>query len=179
MEKVANRYAEALFEFACEEHKVNDWQNQMGLIKQALAQDEKTQMFFASKRVSSEDKKALLDQAFKSSIDTYIMNFIFLLVDKSRISQFDLIARKFHRLCNGYKGIKEGFVYSIRELSDEEIKQIETSVSKKLDTNVELTNRISKDLISGIRVVVEDVVIDGSMKYKLDNLRSELLKGSR
>ena len=70
-------------------------------------------------------------------------------------------------------------MYSIRELSDEEIKQIETSVSKKLDTNVELTNRISKDLISGIRVVVEDVVIDGSMKYKLDNLRSELLKGSR
>ena len=44
---------------------------------------------------------------------------------------------------------------------------------------LELVNKIDPTLISGIKVVVGDNVIDGSTKHRLNSLKSELLKESR
>ena len=45
--------------------------------------------------------------------------------------------------------------------------------------NVELTNKLDPQLLSGVRVIVDDVVMDGSLKNRIDSLRHVLLKGSR
>jgi F-type H+-transporting ATPase subunit delta len=101
------------------------------------------------------------------------------LIDKRRINQFSEIAKEFHALCNQNKGVKEGVVYSTRLLDSDEIKRIEESVSQKMNLNVELTNKLDPQLLSGVRVIVNDVVMDGSLKNKIESLRHVLLKGSR
>ena len=118
-------------------------------------------------------------EIFSSRIDRDVVNFFCLLIDKRRVSQFIEIAKEFHVLCNQSNGIKEGVVYSTRLLDSNEIKGIEESISQKMKLNVELTNKLDPQLLSGVRVVVDDIVMDGSLKNKIDNLRHELLKGSR
>ncbi len=179
MGKIANRYAEALYELACEESKIDLWQQQMRKVKQVFDQDVAIQAFFSHIRIDDIEKRVVLKKVFENVIDKEVLNFLFVLVDKNRMSQFQEIAKRFHTLCNVSKGIKEGFIYSIRPLSEDEIQGIEQSVSNKMAFRVNLMNRIDQSLISGIRVVVEDIVIDGSMKYRLSSLKTELLKGSR
>jgi len=52
-------------------------------------------------------------------------------------------------------------------------------MAKRQEQNLELTNRVDPRLISGIKVVIGNEVIDGSMKSKIESLKSELLKESR
>lgn len=179
MEKVASRYAQALFEFACESKKVNLWQEQMRLIYQVFQQDSQIGGFFSHIRVEANQKKNVFKEIFSNKVDNEVVNFFCLLIDKRRVSQFSEIAKEFHVLCNQSKGIKEGTIYSTRLLDIDEIKRIEESVSKKMNLNVELTNKLDPQLLSGVRVIVDDVVMDGSLKNKIESLRHVLLKGSR
>jgi F-type H+-transporting ATPase subunit delta len=179
MEKVASRYAQALFEYACELDKVDLWQQQMRLVHQVFQQDPQIGDFFGHIRIEADQKKSVFKQIFSERIDSDVVNFFCLLIDKRRVSQFTEIAKEFHILCNQSKGIKEGVVYSTRLLDIEEVRQIERSVSEKIKLNVELTNKLDPKLLSGVRVIVDDVVMDGSLRNKIDRLRHVLLKGSR
>lgn len=176
MEQVSQRYAEALFELANELHVTDDWQEQMRAVKNVFTENTEFLKVLCHYRVSKEEKKDLIIKTFDGKIDKNIVNFFQLLVDKRRISNIIGIATAFNTLCNDAKNIKEGYVYSVNMLNKDEITSIENAVSKKLDCKVELQNRINQDLISGVKVVVGDVVLDGSMRNRLDSLTSELLK---
>ena len=86
-----------------------------------------------------------------------------------------LILKEFHSLCNAYHGIEEGVVYAARSLSEDQMKELEDSF-KVRGRNVELTQKLDESLISGFKIVLEDEVIDASMKSKLARMKNELLK---
>lgn len=179
MNQIANRYARALFELADELHRIDAWQEQMKTVKQIFTQNKEYLSFFAHYRISGTEKKEVLKQVFSKELDKEVLHFLLLLVDKKRIKGILEITSAFNSLCNESKHIKEGIVYSVNELSDEQLQSIETSVSEKIGYRVSFLNRIDKELISGVKVVVEDQVIDGSMKYRIQSLKAELLRESR
>ena len=179
MDGVSVRYATALFELACEKQCADKWQEQMEFVKSVFANNKDYLAFFSHYRITKEEKRSVLLSVFKDRVDRDLVNFLQLLLDKRRISNIIGIAAAFSTLCNEAKGVSSGIVYSVNELSAEDKKEIEESVGKKLGMKLELVNKIDPTLISGIKVVVGDNVIDGSTKYRLNSLKSELLKESR
>lgn len=175
----AARYAQGLFDLALERQKTDNWQKQMRLVKKVFKQDESFKSFFMNYQISKDDKKVVLRQAFGASIDKEVLNFLCLLVDKHRLKEIVMIAKNFNTLCNEAKGIKEGIVYSTFELKEEDVKRLENALSTKLQAQVELENQIDDKLISGIKVVIDDMVMDDSMRYKIDTLKETLLKDVR
>lgn len=175
----AARYAQGLFDLALERQKLTVWQKQMRLVKKVFRMDENFKSFFMNNQISKADKKDVLRQAFGASIDKEVLNFLCLLVDKHRLKEIMMIVKNFNTLCNEAKGIKEGIVYSAYELSEDDIQQLEKAVSAKLQDQVELENQIDKNLISGLKVVIDDMVMDDSMRYKINALKETLLKDVR
>ena len=51
---------------------------------------------------------------------------------------------------------------------------ISDAVGKKLNHKIELKNIIDERLIGGVRVVINDHVFDGSVKFKLETLKNNL-----
>ena len=176
---VAYRYALALYDLAKETNKIDIWQEQMRLVKIVFVKDRSLKTFFDIHQISKEDKKNILKKAFVNDVDKEVLNFMCLLVDRYRLNHISDIASAFNTLCNEGKNIIEGLVYSTYELSDEDITKVEEVVGAKLSQKVELHNVIDERLIKGIKVVVNDMVIDDSMRYKLNSLRDELLKETR
>lgn len=176
MEAVALRYANSLFEIAQEENAIKRYEADLNLVKQVLCQDADILSFFMHFNVSKEAKKETLDRAFKESVSPYVLNFIKLLVDKNRADSLVEIIDAFHILTNEYLGIKEGTVYSSLPLTKEEITEIEKAVSKKMNAKIILKNLVDESLIGGVKVMVGNHVIDGSIKNKMDLLKQELLR---
>ena len=176
MDGVSVRYATALFELACEKQCADKWQEQMEFVKSVFANNKDYLAFFSHYRITKEEKRSVLLSVFKDRIDRDLLNFLQLLLDKRRISNIVGIATAFNTICNDAKGVSSGIVYSVNELSAEHKKEIEESVGKKLGMKLELVNKLDPTLISGIKVVVGDNVIDGSIKHRLDSLKSELLR---
>ena len=77
-------------------------------------------------------------------------------------------------MINEELNIDEGYVYSTEPLDASQIAKIEDAVGKKLGHKVELKNNIDSRLIGGVRVVINDHVYDGSIKFKLETLKNNL-----
>ncbi len=179
MEQLSNRYGVALFELAKEENVVDVWQSQVKQISSLLSKNNELLDFLEHVLILGKDKKEVVEKVFGKSIDKNILNFMFLLIDNKRVYILMDTFKKFNSLCNEAKNIEEGIVYSKRPLSDEEVTDVEKAMGKKFDKKIELSNKVDLNLLSGVKVVINNTVIDGSMRNKLDVLKENLQNESR
>ena len=77
-------------------------------------------------------------------------------------------------LSNAKDGIMEGYIYSTKALSKNEINRIEKAISSRLNKEIYLIPKIDENLIGGFKVVINDYVFDASIKNKLEGLKSSL-----
>ena len=174
--QVAERYGEALFELAKESGELVRWGQQARCLAAVVEENPQLLDFFNAVKISEEEKKQMVNTLFAGQVDSMLVHF---LIDKKRTKHTVEILRQFISLENAERGVAEGVVYSARKLAKEDVERIEQAMAKRQGQNLELTNRVDPRLISGIKVVIGNEVIDGSMKSKIESLKSELLKESR
>lgn len=177
--QIAERYGQALFDLALEMNTLELWQSQTKEILEVFTANTELERFFNAVKISTEEKKNLIHTAFEGKIDKMLLNFLELLIDKKRIGSVEAILQQFIILANEEQEIENGVVLSSRKLSKDEIMKIEEALSFKRKQKVELVNKVDRKLISGIKVIINNEVIDGSMKSKIETLKNELLKESR
>lgn len=177
--QVAERYGEALFALAKESGKLVCWGQQVRYLADVVEENSELLDFFNAVKISAEEKKQMVNTLFAGRIDVMFIHFLDLLIDKKRTKHAVEILRQFISLENAERGVAEGIVYSAHKLSKEDVERIEQAMAKRQGQNLELTNRVDPRLISGMKVVIGNEVIDGSMKSKIESLKSELLKESR
>lgn len=176
METVAYRYAESLFELAKEENKIDAYEKDMDFVATILNSDPSFVPFFSHVLIEDDVKFNLLDTCFKEQINSYVCNFLKLLVKKRRIRYITDICNAFKVLCNEYHGIVEGILYSSFNLSKEEVQELEKAVSTKENKKVQLRLELDKTLIGGVKIQIGNQIIDASIKNKLESLKKELLR---
>jgi F-type H+-transporting ATPase subunit delta len=87
------------------------------------------------------------------------------------------ILREFIKEASLLENIVEGTVYSTSPLTKEEIKSLEVALEKKDGYKTKLINKIDPSLIGGIKIVINDKIIDRSMKSALDDIKKKILEG--
>ena len=179
MKKVAQRYALAMFDYAIEKNTVKHWQTQLQDLVEIIVKEPTTFQFFTSVIIDKSEKKQVLSNTVKLLIDREVLNFLFYIIDKRRINILKEIVDEYQLFANEHFNIKTGVVYSAYPLDAKQISDIEAALSKSKKVNIQLKNLISEHLISGVKVVIEDEVIDGSVFGKMRQLKETLLKESR
>lgn len=91
MDTIAKRYAEALFALAKEENAVKTYQKDMEKVED-IFHDQSILQFFSHVAIHDEDKYQVLNQCLKGQIETYVYQFLLLLIKKKKnqIYCFDL-----------------------------------------------------------------------------------------
>jgi len=120
-----------------------------------------------------------LKESLGANVDATIVHTLCLLVDKDRMALFPDLIEEYRHHYNRIHNIAEGIVYSVYPLDKTQLQNLNRDFSERRKQTVELTNRIDPTLISGIKVSLENTIIDGSMKARIANLKTELVKGSR
>lgn len=176
MSKLARRYSIALYELAEEEKKFAEYRNEVKSLIEIWEDNSQLKDFLSNQLVSKEDKKSFLEDVFKNKVNEYILNFMKIVVDKGRAAYLEEILKDFDALGNEKLNIRQGTLYTPMSLSKEEVKQIEQSISKKMNEEVHLKVVKDPSLIAGIKVVVNDKIFDNSVSYKLTELKNTLRK---
>jgi len=65
------------------------------------------------------------------------------------------------------KDVKNAEVFSAFPLTEEQKKELKAKLSKKLDENLLIKEKVDAALIAGVMITFGSVVIDGSLKYKI------------
>lgn len=179
MSQLSNRYAVALFELAKDENQIDVWQVQTKEIASMLQENVELLDFLKHVLIMEEDKKEILNKVFGQSIHKHILHFMFIIVEKRRCDILLDCFYEFNHLCNKEKKIEEGIVYSMKLLDDSQVKEIEKAMEHKFSKKIALFNKIDLNLISGIKVVLGNLVVDGSLRNQMNVLKENLQKESR
>lgn len=176
MDSLYSRYANALFSIALEENKIDDYRNEIKMLRKIISENGDLLHLFSSYFIEEKEKNEIIDQTFKS-LNQNTINFMKVIVHNRRANEMIKIFDEFIKDCNESLNVKDGIVYSVNPLDQNQMLKIENAISSKLDCKVELVNIIDEKLIGGVKVQVEDKIFDGSIKNRLENLKNTLISG--
>jgi F-type H+-transporting ATPase subunit delta len=107
-----------------------------------------------------------------------VWNLIGLIMRRRRLEMVGDIAREFRRLYNRKEGIYEAVAISAAKLDDDEVAAIRARLEKMTGGRIELTLSVDPKLLGGVQVRLGDLLIDGSVRGRLERLRSRLESGA-
>ena len=174
MNQIAQTYAEALYSLALEEKKLQKLQDEAKELSSVIDDNEDFLMLLNSRFMSVNERKEIADKILKD-FDANIINLVKVIVDNNRIDYLSDILQAFNSLCNEYRGIKEGLIYSAFPLDKQTINAVKNKISQIEQMEIELIAKIDPSLIGGIKVVINSHVYDGSIKNQLEKMNIDLL----
>ncbi|HEX2138172.1 MAG TPA: F0F1 ATP synthase subunit delta [Woeseiaceae bacterium] len=179
---IARPYAEAAFELARESRTLDAWGEALRLAGELTA-DGRVAKFLANPRLGDEQRLAFLTNLFASAggdgsvlagRDTQGTNFLKLLLEYERVAVLPEIAEHFDALKDAIENTVEVTVTSATELSAGQKQAIVSALKARLGREVQLETALDENLIGGAVIRAGDVVIDGSLRSRLDGLANAL-----
>ena len=175
MNEIASRYGLALFSIAEDRNEISSLQLEVKELRKVLLENPDFIVLLSNSFLPQEEREGIIDKTL-SAFDKDIVTLIKVLINNNRVRYVLDILDAFNSLCNHARGVEEGLVYSVSPLDEQTLKQLEKKISQLEKVEVELTNRIDQNLIGGLKVVISGHIYDGSIKYKLEQMRIDLLK---
>ncbi|GAB4247832.1 MAG: F0F1 ATP synthase subunit delta [Thermoleophilia bacterium] len=175
--KIARVYAEALFEAAQEEGRLEQVRRDLDDFAAALEETPQLQAFLEDEEISAPEKQRLLMELTEGA-DPLVQNFLRLLVDKDRESVFGEARQIFADLVEAAAGVVKVELTTAVPLPDEVEESIRKTIEKGLGREVELNLVVDEDILGGVRLRIGDRIADASLRHRLEQLRALLVKPS-
>lgn len=173
--KIVEPYAEALMSIAQAKNLTEQFAEDIRALLDLLANSRDLRDFIVNPILSSENKKAVLRKISDQGLNSYLVNFLMLLVDRRRIMFFEGIGQKYLELLRKLKNIVLAEVTAATELSEAQQESISAKVKQMTGAQeVELSINVNPDLIGGVIVKVGSQVLDASLRGQLRRLSLSL-----
>jgi len=177
---IARPYAQAAFELAHESGELATWSDGLAIAGDLLA-DGQIAGFLSSPALNNDTRLEFLTGLFakaKAKVlagkDKKGTNFLKLLLEYRRVAVLPEIAAHFEALKAKVENTVDVTVTSAAKLSAAQQKEISTALRARLGRDINLETEIDKSLIGGAVIRAGDVVIDGSLRARLDSLTNVL-----
>jgi F-type H+-transporting ATPase subunit delta len=177
VEEIAEVYSRALFEVAREHDVLDRVHDELGEFADALEGDRNLQVFFFSPYFSSEEKKEGVSRIVTEA-DERVVNFLELLAERHRMPVFFRIRRSFDDMWAEENRLLPVTVTSAVELDDGLVQDIGRRIEEQTGRRVELSSTVDPDVLGGLVVRVGNMVLDASVRNRLESLRKQVAKAA-
>jgi F-type H+-transporting ATPase subunit delta len=173
MEKIARVYADALFQVAKQQGKLDVIREQLGEFADAVAASRDLQVFLFSPYFSSTEKRDGIGRAVIGA-EPELVNFLELLAEKHRMPVIFRIRSRFDELWAAENKQLEVKLTSAVELDPEIVARVEAEIERQTHRKVELEAEVDTEMIGGLVLRVGNMVMDASLRGRLEKLRKEV-----
>ena len=170
---IARPYARAAFAHAQAANELASWSKLLGAAA-AGAGDSRVARLIGNPHVTGDELVDLLGGLSKQAAGEGGKNFLRALATNRRLKLLPLIAEQFEKLRADIEGIVDVEVIAAREIAAPQQKKLEAALAKRLGRAVRMHTQIDESLIGGAIVRAGDLVIDGSLKGRLERLGTAL-----
>lgn len=167
-------YGKSLFELAQEEGKLQEYMQELSVIREAVKAEPQFLSLLESRAVPQEERLQVIDTCFRGRIQTYLLSFMKILCQNGAIRRLPECIRQFELLYNEHCGIVEARCISAVALSpalrDRLIQKLETVTGK----TISLQCTVDASVLGGIRLELGGREMDGTVRRRLDELAKNL-----
>lgn len=179
---IARPYAEAVFELARSSGNLEPWSAALNLAADLMA-DGRVARLLATPSLSDEDRLRFLTDLFRAADEGSVLaggnkegtNFLKLLIEYDRLEVLPEIAEHYDELKDRVENTVDVTVTSATELSEAQKHAIAKALKERLGREVRLETELDENLIGGAVIRAGDVVIDGSLRSRLEGLSNALV----
>lgn len=179
---IARPYARAVFELANDAGDLTPWSESLDVASQLLV-DGQVVEYLSNPAFSNDRRLQFLTGLFTKAGSNLLAgdnkqgtNFLKLLLEYGRVGALPEIAAHFETLKAQVENVVDVTVTSATELNQEQQDEISSALRKRLGRDVILETEIDENLIGGAVIKAGDVVIDGSLRARLEGLANALIK---
>lgn len=166
---LARPYARAAFEYAAGANELSAWSTQLTICA-AVATTGKMVKLLSSPSLTSDQQATQFITVCGEALDGKAQNFIRVLAEHKRLPLLGEIATLFEEFKANREKSVEVVVKTAYELDAAIQEKLAKALSGKLERDVSVNTVIDKTLIGGVVIRAADVVIDGSIRGRLNKL---------
>ncbi len=176
VKKVAHRYASALFQEAKSRNEVDAVARDMQRISESISGSSELLLFLKSQIISREIKANVLTELFDKDLSEISRSLVRLILEKRREDQLPGIAHIFGQLYKKEQGLQDIEVLVTKRPGSDQTDLLKKALEKKTGGKVLLSFREDPSLKGGMAIRIDDTVIDGTVKHKLQQLEASFQK---
>ena len=173
MEELAQVYARALFQAALDKGRLDEVREQLSQFAEALDKKRELAVFFFSPYFSTDEKKKGLHSALDGAEPAF-ENFIEALIERHRMPAIFRIRARFDELWDEEKKLLPVLVTSAVKLDESVVQSLGDRIGEQVGRNVQLSTEIQPDILGGIVLRVGNVILDASIRNRLNQLRKQV-----
>lgn len=175
---VARRYAKALLLIGKENGQTETYRQELAEFSELIEKEKAIEQALNNPLYNAAERKKVLQIIIeKLAISPVMKSLLTLLFDKGRFIYLSNINDFYQKMADELKGIMRASLVSATELSSETAEKIKATLSERTGKDIILEIEQDPALIGGIVTRLGDLVLDGSIKTQLLNMRESLKKG--
>ena len=175
--ETSERYSRALFEVSLDSDDLDQVENDIKNFKLIYDKNLEVRNFIKDpSQIITEQNKLVNLISDKLNFSKNVQKFLLLLIEKRRIFFVSKIITSFLRLCSQKRGEIKASLISSKELSQTELKDISTDLSKSMGSTLKFDYKVDKELIGGLKLQLGSIMIDTSIRNKLKKYEQAMLE---
>lgn len=175
---IAKRYAKAIFEIALEEGRVEEYYQELKDVLALFKEVPDFERVLATPIYPDEVKVRTVEMvADKAGMSPIVKRFLEVLVEKQRVPYLEDVVAVYGKLMDEHVNVARAQVSAAVELDETTLELIAESLSKIVGKRVIVEFHQDPDLIGGVVAKIGDLVLDGSVRTQLKNIKETLKRG--
>lgn len=166
---LARPYAKAAFQYALEAQDLVGWQEQLKTVAGASRYGV-MQKKISTPSLSAQQQAQLLIDACGDELSAPVRNFIVLLAKNKRLLLLPEIFQLFDALKTAQEKAVDVELVTAQPLDDASRTNLSEALGKKLARKINIQTIVDQQLLAGVIIKAGDLVIDGSMRGRLEKL---------
>ena len=176
--EVSRRYSKALFKIARKENSEQKIYDEVNELLEIIKSDKKFIKLFFSPLLSSRSQLKLIDNIFSNSnkkklnVSKNVLAFLKVLANNGRLNILLSSLYSFKFLVKSMRKEVNVNIITATPISEENLKNIQSILSKKTDKKINIISNIDKNIIGGIILQSGSNLIDASIRNKILKLNN-------
>ncbi len=173
--KISVRYAKALLSLGKEQNILPRIREDILVLNESILTIPEFKDFLVNPVTRTSQKLKVINNTFKNDFHPVVNSFLALIIKNRREAYLASISRVFLDLFKKDMGIKSAVLITSKTIDNKLRDTVISYITKKLDINIELSEKVNEKLIGGFILRIEDQQIDASVLNNLSKIRKELL----
>jgi F-type H+-transporting ATPase subunit delta len=175
---IARRYAKSLLMIGQQDGQAERYRSELQTVADLVSGEPRLYQAITNPLYESSARRRVLETLIgRLGVSAAMSSFLMLLFEKGRFPFLQPINDFFQKLSDELKGVGRATVTAAIELSAEAVERIRGALSQRTGKSIILDVRTDPELLGGVITQIGDLVLDGSIRTQLLNMRESLKRG--
>ena len=177
MTDIVNVYGQALYDLAKDENLTEEILGQLGVLNESFAAEPAFVQLLCAPSIPKQERCQVLDDSLRGQVHPYVLNFLKILTEKGYMRHFSGCCRLFKQQYNEDHGVLPVVAVTKLPLSDELRRKLADKLSEVTGKTISLECRVDPECLGGVRLELDGIQVDGTIRHRLQEIR-KLLKNT-